>query len=227
MEHQYLAQPMGQSAFFYYNPEQTCHQRNQGFYTPAPTSVPLQSADYFQFQPVAHPQMLYSQGMPTPSASPKPRFQRPAIVLQQEQAPYMLRLAASHTVPSTPTLSASGSFSSSHLDSPCNLMQTPADLDYFSQPFHGVKSACDDEQIFSDVLSADWTHHNSPPLTPGKFDTKMQMALIGESHEFVADRSRSVPASARGSSRKLIPPFHFRLLIHLAITFAYSTISHF
>lgn len=167
MEHQYIAQPMGQSAFFYYNPEQTCHNRSQGYYTPAPTSVPVQSTDYFQYQP-ARPQMLYSQGMPTPSASPKPRFHRPAIVLSQDQTPYMMRFPASHTVPSTPTLSASGSFSSSHLDSPCNMLQTPIDMDYFSQPFHGVKSQCDDDQIFSDVLSAEWTKHNSPPLTPGK-----------------------------------------------------------
>jgi len=164
MEHSYIAHPMGQSAFFYYNPEQTSENRSQGYFTPAPTSVPV--TDYFQFQPAfrpqsAGPQMLYSQGMPTPSASPKPYLQKSAMHLQQDHMPFMMRLDTSH-VPSTPTLSASGSFTSTHMDSPA-----ACGLDYFGQPFIGVKTG-HEEEVFSDVLSAEWTNQNSPPMSPGK-----------------------------------------------------------
>ena len=162
---------MGQSAFFYYNPEQTSENRNQGYFTPAPTSMPMQ-VDYFAYQPTfrpqsAAPQMLYSQGMPTPTASPKARFQKPTILLQQEHAPFMLRLDTHH-MPSTPTLSAGSSFSSTYIDSPpvCNVHQTSVDFDYFGQPFENVKRC--EEEIFSEALSAEWTNQHSPPLTPGK-----------------------------------------------------------
>lgn len=162
---------MGQSAFFYYNPEQTSENRNQGYFTPAPISMPMQVSDYFAYQPAfrpqsAAPQMLYSQGMPTPTASPKARFQKPTIHLQQDRTPFMMRLDTHH-MPATPTLSASGSFSSTHLDSPpaCNIHQTSVDFDYFGQPFEGIKRGCE-EEIFSEVLSAEWTNQNSPPMTP-------------------------------------------------------------
>jgi len=176
-------QPMGQQSFFYYSPEHTSDHRNQGHYTPQPTSMPMM--DYFQY-PLSHsrpqsagPSVIYpaapqyiSQAMLTPSTSPKPRQHRPTILMQHEQ-PFMMRLDTSY-MPATPTLSASGSFSSRSIDSPpaYGMMPTPVELDYFGNTsLQSVKSRCE-EEAFNEVLSSEWTNRRSPPVTPGKHHCK-------------------------------------------------------
>ncbi|PNS17758.1 hydrogen peroxide stress regulator 1 [Sphaceloma murrayae] len=180
MEHQFMPpQHMGQPAFFYYNPEQTSENRNQGHFTPQPNSMAMSMPDYFHCQQPYHrpqsagPQMIYqptphyiNQAMLTPTASPKP-FQghKPTILIQQEN-PFLIRLDASQYVPSTPTLSASGSsFSSSSSDSP-NAHTLPSN-DYFSQPL--FEKHQHEEDVFPQIVNSEMnvvrsTH--SPPLTP-------------------------------------------------------------
>ena len=175
--------PMGQQSYFYYHPEHTSNHRNQGHFTPQPTSMPM---DYFTY-PLSHsrpqsarPDMLYhstphyiSQAMLTPTASPQPMQQKPTILVQQER-PFYMHLDTSY-MPATPTLSAtsSSSFSSQSLDSPlgCGMMPTPIELDYRGNTaFDGFKRGCE-EEVFSEILSAEWTGTNSPPLTPGKHES--------------------------------------------------------
>ncbi|TKX25188.1 C2H2 type zinc finger domain-containing protein 17 [Elsinoe australis] len=179
MEHQYMpSQHMAQPAFFYYNPEQTSENRNQGHFTPQPNSMHLSMPDYFHCQPFhrpqsAGPQMIYqptpqyiNQAMLTPGASPKPfHGHKPTILVQQEN-PFLIRLDASHYVPSTPTLSASGSsFSSTSSDSP-NAHIVPSN-DYFSQPLFEKHSH--EEEVYSEMVHHEMTmvgSTHSPPLTP-------------------------------------------------------------
>ncbi|KAF4555332.1 Zinc finger C2H2 type domain-containing protein 6 [Elsinoe fawcettii] len=179
MEHQFMpAQHMGQPPFFYYNPEQTSENRNQGHFTPQPNSMVMSMPDYFHCQqPIyrpqsAGPQMIYqptphyiNQAMLTPTASPKPFQHKPTILLQQEN-PFLIRLDASHYVPSTPTLSASGSsFSSSSADSP-NAHVVPSN-DYFSQPAY--EKSIREEEAFAEIVHNEMTvvgSTHSPPLTP-------------------------------------------------------------
>ncbi|KAF2222128.1 hypothetical protein BDZ85DRAFT_250974 [Elsinoe ampelina] len=170
-------QHLGQPSFFYYNPEQTSENRNQGHFTPQPNSMVMSMPDYFHCHQPFHrpqsagPQMIYqptpqyfNQAMLTPSASPKPFQHKPTILVQQEN-PYLIRLDATQYVPSTPTLSASGSsFSSSSVDSP-HAHVVPSN-DYFSQPF---AKAVREEEAFADIVHNEMTvvgSTHSPPLSP-------------------------------------------------------------
>ena len=74
--------------------------------------------------------------------------------------------------PATPTLSASGSYSS--VDSPpstADILPTPVNGVFFPKPIHpagfpAVREGCE-EEVFSEVLaSGDWTRPGSPPMTP-------------------------------------------------------------
>ncbi len=110
--------------------------------------------------------------MLTPAASPRAQHQKPNYILHQ--VPHGLipiNTEYSSYFPATPTLSASGSFSS--VDSPpstADVVPTPVSGMFFPRPMHGmyqaVKQGCEDE-VFSEVLSAgDWTRPGSPPMTP-------------------------------------------------------------
>lgn len=175
MEFSYMpTQHLGPQSFFYYNPELTSENQRQGHYTPQPTSMP----DYFHFQQQpfhrpqsAGPQMMYqpqpqytSQPMLTPNASPVHIINRPAMLLQQEN-PFLVKLESHHYVPSTPTLSATGSsFSSRSLDSPT--LCPPVEIDYFTAPRSGNKEEQPFSELCGDLTTLGSTH--SPPLTPGK-----------------------------------------------------------
>ena len=189
--------PMGQSPFFYYNPDPSPENRQHGHFTPHPHGLPMavvpsspeHMMPYHQPHPMYqrphsagpapmhyHPQVpqYVSHAMLTPAASPRAQHHKPTILLQQE--PHGLRPLDTECYsyfPATPTLSASGSFSS--VDSPPNtadVLPTPVNGVFFGRPQHmafpapAVKEGCE-EEVFTEVLaSGDWARPGSPPLTP-------------------------------------------------------------
>ena len=188
---------MGQSPFFYYNPDPSPENRQHGHFTPHPHGLPMavvpsspehmmpyHPQQMYQQRPQSagpapmhyHPQVpqYVSQAMLTPAASPRAQHQKPTILLQQEpQALKPLDTECYGYYPATPTLSASGSYSS--VDSPPNtadVLPTPVNGMFFPRPQHmsfpapAVKEGCE-EEVFSEVLaSGDWARPGSPPLTP-------------------------------------------------------------
>ncbi|KAK5124062.1 hypothetical protein LTR85_002259 [Meristemomyces frigidus] len=116
-----------------------------------------------------------SQAMLTPVASPREQRHKPTILVQQEVPGLMPLNTEFHGYyPATPTLSASGSFSSvSSMDSPpsaSHMLPTPINGIFFAGPnmnaYPAVKEGCEDE-VYSEVLAGgDWTRPGSPPMTP-------------------------------------------------------------
>ncbi|KAL8781329.1 MAG: hypothetical protein Q9194_000420 [Teloschistes cf. exilis] len=177
------ARGLGQSPFFYYNPE-------PGHFTPHPRpDSDGPHMQYYQqqmyaaeFMPHAHSQMLLarptSSGSPTylpskpaltfqnyntPVASPRPLYQRPANschdglpALDTELFPH----------PSTPPLSVSASTVNSP-PSTCGILPTPVSSDRLPlENMEGVKEGCEGE-VKSEILAGgDWARCGSPPLTP-------------------------------------------------------------
>lgn len=170
-----------QSPFYYYQPEAE-KTRTYNQYS----NMPQQQMDYFS-QPLssniiysrpssAAPQMLYqpqyiSHAMLTPAASPRAMDQKPTILVQQEM-PFLMSMDGEcgeyKYGPATPTLSATGSYSS--VDSPQSaypLLPTPGNDMFLS--FDGIKNGCE-EEMFSEVINGnEWSKSGSPPLTPGMF----------------------------------------------------------
>lgn len=133
------------------------------FHRPQSAGVPIQ----YQHAPA-----YFSQPMLTPAASPRAQHHKPTIfVHQQAHGLGPLDTECRGYFPATPTLSASGSFSS--VDSPpstCDIVPTPVNGVFFPRPVHpgfqAVKEGCEDE-VFTEVLSTGhWTHPGSPPMTP-------------------------------------------------------------
>lgn len=130
-----------------------------------------QSAGAHIFYQHAHGYM--PQAMLTPVASPRAQHHRPTLphVLQDQHHLVALDTKCDSYYPSTPALSASGSFSS--VDSPpsTGVVPTPVNGIFFPKPVHhigfpAVKEGCEVE-VFSEVLAAgDWTRPDSPPMTP-------------------------------------------------------------
>lgn len=179
------ARGLGQSPFFYYNPE-------PGHFTPHPRpDSDGPHMQYYQqqmyaaeFMPHAHTQMLLAQpsssGSPaflpskpamafqnynTPVVSPRPLYQRPVNpchdglpALDTELYPY----------PSTPPLSVSASTVNSP-PSTCGILPTPVSDDRLPlENLEGVKEGCEGE-VKSEILAGgDWARCGSPPLTPGR-----------------------------------------------------------
>ncbi|KAL8634164.1 hypothetical protein Q9189_000083 [Teloschistes chrysophthalmus] len=177
------ARGLGQSPFFYYNPE-------PGHFTPHPRpDSDGPHMQYYQqqmyaaeFMPHAHTQMLLAQpsssGSPaflpskpamafqnynTPVVSPRPLYQRPVNpchdglpALDTELYPY----------PSTPPLSVSASTVNSP-PSTCGILPTPVSDDRLPlENLEGVKEGCEGE-VKSEILAGgDWARCGSPPLTP-------------------------------------------------------------
>ena len=130
-------------------------------------------------QYVSHPML-------TPAASPRAQHHKPTIMLQQEHHA-MLQLDTGY-YPATPTLSASGSFSS--VDSPpssSGILPTPVNGVFFPRPVHpsgfqAVKEGCE-EEVFTEVLAAgDWTRPGSPPMTPVFLHPNSQLSNDGSYH---------------------------------------------
>lgn len=124
--------------------------------------------------PHPHPHPAHSYGPPpmlTPDASPR-QYHRPAFVIQPEMPALMVNTQCQGYFPATPTLSASGSFSSASTPpSTCGILPTPINQGvFFAKPqmagYPAVKQGCEDE-VFSEVLAGgDWTRPGSPPMTP-------------------------------------------------------------
>jgi hypothetical protein len=164
------AAPMGQSPFFYYNPDPTGENaRQHGHFTPHPHGKQTQA---FQQQTVSFPQTAYANHMLTPVASPQPMYQKPTILIQEQNSPFLHPIDTDFSdlrfAPATPPLSSSGSNVSSP-PSTCEFLPTPVNGAFFhSEAIEGVKQGCEDE-VFSEILAAgaEW-RSASPPMTPGK-----------------------------------------------------------
>ncbi|KAF2769915.1 hypothetical protein EJ03DRAFT_86489 [Teratosphaeria nubilosa] len=189
--------PMGQAPFFYYNPAPSPENRQHGHFTPHPHGLPMavlpSSPEYMMpYQPQPQPQQVYqqrpqsagahmhyhaapvyvSQPMLTPAASPRPQQNKPSILVQQDFHALMpINTDAQPYYPTTPTLSASGSFSS--VDSPpstCDILPAPANGVFFAKQnlagYPAVKEGCE-EEVYTEVLAGgDWTRPGSPSMTP-------------------------------------------------------------
>ncbi|KAL3423739.1 zinc finger protein msn2 4 [Phlyctema vagabunda] len=173
------AQVMGQpSPFFYYNPDPKPDNRQHGHFSQQP-SVPVQ-VHYQQYQtmqpmpstPVysrpnsssSQPQMpVYNQGYQmsmTPMASPRPIYQKPTILVQDQCSE-----AEMYYYPATPPLSASGSAINS--PSACDMLQTPMNNTFFGLGgFEGVKEGCEGEVQSENLAGNEWARCGSPPMTP-------------------------------------------------------------
>jgi len=191
MEGQYMhpVQTMGQSSpFFYYNPDPSPENRQHGHFTPHPHSNLVQP-----FHPQAqemfcqsnmvfkrpsssnsqYPRTVYAnQALMTPVASPQPMYQKPTILIQQQDSPYLHPLETDFSdlryAPATPPLSSSGSSISSP-PSTCDILPTPVNGVFFGEGIEGVKQGCE-EEVFSEILAGgDWQRSASPPMTPGEF----------------------------------------------------------
>jgi hypothetical protein len=181
------AQAMGQSPFFYYNPDPKSDNRQHGHFSQHPSNV--QVPVYHQQMPstpiysrpnssCSQPQMqpqMYHTGYPvnvTPMASPRPMYQRPTILIQDHHSPRQMVESNAHEgdmyyYPSTPPLSASGSSISS--PSSCDVLPTPMNtmFHYNLEGFEGVKEGCVGEVQSENLAGSDWARCGSPPLTPG------------------------------------------------------------
>ena len=156
---QYEQQRHMSAAAIHSHPEYMMYQ--QPIYQPRPQS--------------AGPQMQYAQqpayishAMLTPDASPHAHHHKPTIMLQQSPPAMMLDTSCHSYFPTTPTLSASGSFSTANSPPSSGMMAAPSNGVFFNNPmmsaYPAVKEGCE-EEVFSEVLAGgDWT--GSPPMTP-------------------------------------------------------------
>ncbi|CAG8950382.1 hypothetical protein HYFRA_00006875 [Hymenoscyphus fraxineus] len=178
---------MGQSPFFYYNPDPKPDNRQHGHFSQQPSNVqvpvyhphvhPMPSTPIYSrpnsscSQPPMHPQMFNSgfAGTLTPMASPRPMYQKPTILIQ-EHAPRMRMETEMHDAdmyfyPSTPPLSASNSTSSS----PSSYEAIPLPMNNIFLGlggFEGVKEGCEGEVQSDTLAGGEWSRCGSPPLTP-------------------------------------------------------------
>ena len=185
-------QTLGQSPFFYYNPDPSPDHRQHGHFTPHPngpttnthlqqfqqqnlnqeTTMPFPNHYLYPRTPSSSPQTSlqakasYStQMVVTPLASPRPLYQKPTILIQ----PLDTECAGSDLCfyPSTPPLSSSGSVISSPPSS-CGIIPTPTNGIFCAmERFEGVKEGCESD-VRSEILAGgDWTRSCSPMMTPG------------------------------------------------------------
>ncbi|KAL5121895.1 hypothetical protein ACEQ8H_000110 [Pleosporales sp. CAS-2024a] len=163
-----------QSPFFYYNPDpQGENARQHGHFTPHPSGQPAfqPQAIYFQRPTSAnshiqYPQTAYASQMLTPVASPQPMYQKPAILIQPQDSPYLHPIDTDFSyAPATPPLSSTASNMSSP-PSVCDMVPTPVSGFFPGEGIEGVKQGCEGE-VFSELLSAgiEW-RSTTPPMTP-------------------------------------------------------------
>jgi len=180
------AQPMGQSPFFYYNPDPKPDNRQHGHFSQHPNvqgpvqyqqmpSTPIYSRPTSSSSQVPMPVQVFNstyQSSMTPMASPRPTYQKPTILIQGHNPRQMPRSETMESdfyyYPSTPPLSSSGSSISS--PSGCDILQTPMNGGFFGlESFEGVKEGCQGEVQSENLAGGDWARCGSPPMTPGKF----------------------------------------------------------
>lgn len=180
---------LGQSPFFYYNPDPKADNRHHGHFSQQhPGSIqipmyhpyvqPMPSTPIYSrpnsscSQPPMHPHMYSAgfQGNMTPLASPRPLYQKPTILIQ-DHTPRLMIDSDCHNgdmyyYPSTPPLSASGSVMSS--PSSCDMLQTPMNTVFMGlEAFEGVKEGCQGEVQSENLAGGEWPRCGSPPMTPG------------------------------------------------------------
>ncbi|KAH8815155.1 hypothetical protein F5884DRAFT_166775 [Xylogone sp. PMI_703] len=174
------SEAMGQSPFFYYNPDPNADNRQHGHFSQHPNmqmpvfhqhmpnmpSTPIYSRPNSASSQPQVPQKMFNSVFPpamTPMASPRPMYQKPTILIQ-EHAPRLtldsdITDADMYFYPSTPPLSASGSVSS---PSGCEVVQTPVNTMFYAiKGFDGLK-----DEAGSDYLGCEWPRDGSPPMTP-------------------------------------------------------------
>ncbi|KAF4964554.1 hypothetical protein FZEAL_10854, partial [Fusarium zealandicum] len=162
-----MPQAIGQAPFYFYNPEsknevrqhfpqQQQPMQQMHMYPMVPTlpSTPVYSRPSSASN--SRPPTLYSNGpaVMTPTASPQPMSQKPAILLESE-------LYENSYFPSTPPLSTSGSTIGS--PSACEVLQTP-----MNPMFSGLDGMDGFKDCFEPVEASvlDWSTCGSPPMTP-------------------------------------------------------------
>jgi len=174
------AQAMSQSPFFYYNPDPTADNRQHGHFTQHPNvqgsvhfqqvqplpSTPVYSRPTSSCSPVQIFNSAYNQSSMTPTASPRPVYQKPNVLVQSQRSDTID--SDLYYFPSTPPLSTSGSSISS--PSSCEMMQTPVTDGLFGlESFEGVKEGCQGEVQSENLAGCDWARCGSPPMTPGMY----------------------------------------------------------
>ncbi|KAJ4301270.1 hypothetical protein N0V90_003361 [Kalmusia sp. IMI 367209] len=169
---------MGQAPFFYYNPDPTSEKaRQHGHFTPHPSGqqqhmfhphgMVFQRPSSSSSSPSTPFQASFSHTL-TPVASPQPLYQKPTILIQPGQSPFLRPLDTTfdmHFSPTTPPLSSCGSSISSP-PSTCDVLPTPVQPFFPGEGIEGVKQGCE-EEVFSEILAAgaEW-RSASPPMTP-------------------------------------------------------------
>ena len=177
---------MGQSSFYYYNPEPSNDHRQHGHFSPHPSAGHDDAAAYhraqqhmFQAETVipASAHMMYPH-----IAAPAPRLQQKPGLLSPQASPQVPHVLATndHTSLSlntacgspdgsaTPTFSANGSGGSSPR-STSGALPTPTSMQAFRiNNIEGVKEGCEGEVKNEILAGADFTRSCSPPLTPGE-----------------------------------------------------------
>jgi hypothetical protein len=180
------AQTMGQSPFFYYNPDPKPDNRQHGHFSQHPNvqgpvhyqpmpSTPIYSRPTSSCSQVPMPVQMFNstyQSSMTPMASPRPMYQKPTILIQDHNPRQMPRSETMESemyyYPSTPPLSSSGSSISS--PSSCDMLQTPMNGGFFGlESFEGVKEGCQGEVQSENLAGGDWARCGSPPMTPGTY----------------------------------------------------------
>lgn len=192
------ARGLGQSPFFYYNPQpghfsphpnagqdgaQVQHIHQQVYHadmmTHGQTSMfygrPSSSGSPFYLPPKAAMQM---QTFDTPVASPHPMHQRPAFSYHNDGSPLTLNTQCGtpdlYVPPSTPPLSVSASTINSP-PSTCGVLPTP--VYGGSHPLdnmQGVKEGCEGDVQTEILAGGDWARCGSPPMTPGMSSSRLE-----------------------------------------------------
>lgn len=220
MEGSYAVHPqqfIGQSPFFYYTPDPNPENRQHGHFTQQPHGLPIPHA-----LPSQDPVALYSQrpstacsqtmmaqythrGIMTPVQSPQPMYQKPQILVHENEQ-YLFPLDTDCYAPSTPPLSSSGSAVSTP-PSTAEILPTPMNAHFMGHTLESMKAGCE-EEVFSEMLAGDnWGNAISPPMTPGKLQTNYSSA-------FFFSASRSVAKYKKVHCRRCVKKGVLRLIWH-------------
>ncbi len=191
-----------QPSWFVYQPANSPQYRQHGHFMPSPNEqhiydshmqhqhgMPYQQPympHHLQHhqQPLQQKPAFHGNMAMTPMASPQPRQLKPSIPFKQDSSSLRpldtnVYCIGSSYSPSTPPLSTSGSMISSPPSTSIPL-STPVNGPCFGfQPYEVIKEHCDADLYADSFANADWSHSNSPPMTPGKsFCTPVQQQRI-------------------------------------------------
>lgn len=187
--------PMGQSPFFYYNPDPKSDNRQHGHFSQQPSNMagPVYSQQMQQMQQMpstpiysrpnssgSQPPMMFNPGYAanmTQMVSPRPMYHKPTILIQDHSPRLMtesdIHEADMYYYPSTPPLSAGGSVISSPSSS--DMVPTPLNTMFYGlEGFEGVKEGCEGEVQSENLAGGEWARCGSPPMTPGTCSCEYQ-----------------------------------------------------